>query len=104
MDGAARPLPSIAARRISFRLGSLAGWAFSEIGDRYATHGKIIRDVPGDGRLIKRALATAATRADEKPWMARFCFACCVWVCTGLLSLSVPPGSFACTIAAWARR
>jgi len=38
---AATTPPSIAARRISFRLGGLAGWAFSEIGDRYATHGKI---------------------------------------------------------------
>src|ERR1700730_9669509 len=104
MDGAARPLPSIAARRISFRLGSLAGWAFSEIGDRYATHGKIIRDVPGNGRLIKHELATAATRADEKPWRARFGFGYCAGDCTGLASLSAPVGSFACALAVWARR
>jgi len=76
----------------------------SEIGDRYATHGKIIRDVPGNGRLIKHALATAATQADEKPWTARFCFGYCVWDCTGLPSLSAPLGSFACTLAVWARR
>jgi len=37
----------MAARRISFRLGSLAGWAFSEIGDRYATQTKISETFQG---------------------------------------------------------
>ena len=65
---------------------------------------KNIRDVPGNGRLIKHALATAATRADEKPWTARFCFGYCARDCTGLPSLSAPLGSFACTLAVWASR